>query len=50
MKKYNISPENMQKKYQIPLMILTNHKTKRQTLVFYLIKLFQQIISLKLRA
>lgn len=49
-KKFNISPEKMQNKFKIPVLILTNSKTNRPTLVFYLIKLFQQIISLKLRA
>ena len=47
-KNYNISPEEMQKKFNIPVMILTSSKTKRPTLVFYLVKLFKQIISLKL--
>lgn len=48
--RYQISPDEMQTKFDIPMMILTNNKTNRNTLVFYIIKLFEQIISLKLSA
>lgn len=47
-KKHRISPSDIQNEYQIPLLVLTSNKTNRSALAFYLAKLFEQIISLKL--
>lgn len=46
--KHCISPNDIQSQYKIPLLVLTSSKTSRSALAFYLVKLFQQIISLKL--
>jgi hypothetical protein len=48
--KHHISPDEMQNSFKIPMIVITSDKSNRHSLTFYLIKLFEQIISLKLRA